>query len=171
MKIPVFVSSPTKLNPQQMAVRKAIFGVLDTFGLEPRALGQSDYPTHLPLREVLVIGRRCVGAMILGFEQHFAPKVEIRRGLEKCDGGGEGENLGYPTPWNHLEAGILYALGLPLLVFREPNISGGIFDHGVSDAFVHPMPSLDAAGALPQPVIDVFLKWQADVRRVYYGES
>jgi hypothetical protein len=32
------------------------------------------------------------------------------------------------TPWNQLEAGVLYALGLPLLVFREAGIEGGVFD-------------------------------------------
>jgi hypothetical protein len=170
MKIPVFVSSPTKLNSSQQQVRQAIFDTLATYGLEPRALGQSDYPTLLPLREVLVIGRRCAGALILGFEQHFAPTVEIRRGLAECDGGGCDENVSYPTPWNHLEAGILYALGLPQLVFREPRVTGGIFDNGVSDVFIHQMPRL-ADGKLSSAVVDVFLKWQGQVRQHYYGEN
>jgi hypothetical protein len=169
MKIPVFVSSPTKLNPKQQRIRESIFETLNTYGLEPRALGQSDYPTLLPLREVLVIAKRCAGALILGFEQHFAGSIEIRRGLEECDGGGCAENVSYPTPWNHLEAGILFALGLPQLVFRELGVAGGIFDNGVSDAFIHHMPQLDANGKLMQPVIDVFLKWQAEVRQRYYG--
>lgn len=170
MKIPVFVSSPTKLNAAQQKSRDAIFTTLDAFGLEPRALGQSDYPTRLPLREVLTIARHCAGSMILGFEQHFAPTVEIRRGLAKDEGGGSATNVLYPTPWNNLEAGILFALGLPQLVFREPGIIGGIFDNGVSDVFIHPMPTPDASGRLDKPVFDVLLKWQADVRRRYYQE-
>jgi hypothetical protein len=171
MKIPVFVSSPTKLNATQQAVREAIFATLDSFGLEPRALGQSDYPTRLPLREVLTIAKRCAGAIILGFEQHFAPTVEIRRGCSPDQGGGGGQNVCYPTPWNQLEAGIVFALGTPLLVFRDQAITGGIFDHGVSDVFVHPMPSLNASGQMQQAVFDVFLKWQADVRHFYYDEG
>jgi hypothetical protein len=130
MKIPVFVSSPTKLNADQQRVREAVLLVLDSFGLEPRALGQSDYPTTLPLKEVLSIARRCAGALILGFEQHYAPSIEIRRGCSVDQGGGKGKNVCYPTPWNQLEAGILFALGLPQLVFKEPGITGGIFDHG-----------------------------------------
>lgn len=168
MKIPVFVSSPTKLNASQQAVRLAIFDSLAAYGLEPRALGQSDYPTQLPLREVLVIARRCAGALILGFEQHFASSVEIRRGLPECEGGGCSQNVSYPTPWNHLEAGILFALGLPQLVFREQGVTGGIFDNGVSDAFIHQMPLLDGGGRLQSSVNDVFLKWQAEVRQHYY---
>jgi hypothetical protein len=171
MKIPVFVSSPTKLNDVQQQIRLLIFSVLDEYGLEPRALGQSDYPTRLPLREVLIIAKHCAGALVLGFEQQFAPMIEIRRGLSKEKGGGSAQDVCYPTPWNNLEGGIVFSLDLPLLVFREKGISGGIFDNGVSDVFVHLMPEASTAGVLSQPVKDVFLKWQADVRRKYYQEG
>ncbi|MEM7454754.1 MAG: hypothetical protein AAF456_10430 [Planctomycetota bacterium] len=171
MKIPVFVSSPTKLNSTQEKTRKAIFTALDDFGLEPRALGQSDYPTRLPLREVLTIAKHCAGAMILGFEQQFAPKIEIRRGLAKAKGGSTATNVSYPTPWNHLEAGILFSLGLPQLVFRDSGITGGIFDNGVSDVFIHEMPKPNRQGIFNKQVVDLLLKWQADVRRHYYEEN
>jgi hypothetical protein len=39
-----------------------------------------------------------------------------------------------------MEAGILTALGLPLLVFGETGITEGIFDSGASDWFVNRMP-------------------------------
>ncbi len=42
-----------------------------------------------------------------------------------------------PTPWNQLEAGVLLGLGLPLLIFKDPDVGGGIFDLGASDVFVH----------------------------------
>jgi hypothetical protein len=38
--------------------------------------------------------------------------------------------------------GILFGLRLPLLIFKEDGIEGGVFDPGISDAFVHNMPSL-----------------------------
>ncbi len=171
MKIPVFVSSPTKLNADQERTRVAIFKSLDNYGLEPRALGQSDYPTRLPLREVLTIAKHCAGSLILGFEQQFAPSIEIRRGVPKTKGGGAAQDVSYPTPWNQLEAGILFALDLPQLVFRDPGITGGIFDNGVSDVFIHAMPVPDKKGTLDRRVNDVFLKWQADVRRRYYEEA
>jgi hypothetical protein len=171
MKIPVFVSSPTKLNARQDKIREAVFAALDDYGLEPRALGQSDYPTRLPLREVLTIARHCSGGLILGFEQQFAPAIVVRRGLSKKKGGGKARKISYPTPWNNLEAGILFSLGLPQLVFREDGITGGVFDNGVSDVFVHPMPSLNSKGRFRKPVKSVFLKWQADVREHYYEDS
>lgn len=60
MKIPVFVSCPTALNPAQEAARFVLIQFLDELNLEPRALGRSDYPSELPLREVLVIARHSV---------------------------------------------------------------------------------------------------------------
>ena len=69
MKIPVFVSCPTTLREEKQLGRKIILDELDRLELEPRALGASDYPTDLPLREVYVLAKHCAGGVILGFEQ------------------------------------------------------------------------------------------------------
>jgi hypothetical protein len=166
MKIPVFVSAPTSLSVSQEASRTVIVKLLSDNGLESRALGQSDYPTELPLREVLTIARRCSGGIILGFEQ-----IRAETGIKKPGTSKEAAlttPMSFSTPWNQLEAGILFSLRLPLLVFREANISGGIFDEGVSDVFLHPMPpgrlSMPSKNSLKQ----VFQKWSAKVRAHYY---
>jgi hypothetical protein len=51
-------------------------------------------------------------------------------------------SMSLPTPWNNLEAGILYRLKLLLLVFKEAGIDGGIFNIGTTDVFVQRMPSV-----------------------------
>jgi len=166
MKIPVFVSCPTVLSDEQDAARGLLLRELDQCGLEPRALGRSDYPTELPLREVLLVARHCSGGLILGFSQFCAPsgtwspatpvpRIETKEVL-------------FPTPWNHLEAGILFSLGLPLLVFTEPGITGGVFDKGVTDVFVHPMPRPPLSKNNKEALRAVFQKWQAGVRNHYY---
>src|ERR1700761_6353110 len=135
MKIPVFVSSPTSLSPDQEARRETICRILNSLNMEPRALGRSDYPTDLPLREVMVIARHCSGGVILGFNQFTASA-----GVSKPGTAQERPATGptfFPTPWNHLEAGILFSLGRPILVFKESGITGGVFDPGVTDVFVH----------------------------------
>jgi hypothetical protein len=164
MEIPVFVSCPTSLSPQQEGARTLIVRLLKRYKLEARALGRSDYPTESPLREVLAIAKHCAGGVILGFEQ-FRSLDGINRPetpLAKAQVGAKP----FPTPWNNLEAGILVGLGLPLLIFRETDISGGIFDTGVTDVFTHPMPMTGTSEGLN----DIFLKWQADVRQRYYRE-
>jgi hypothetical protein len=165
MKIPVFVSCSTHLSTEQNRSRELIIRILGRLKLEPRALGRSDYPTELPLREVLGIAKHCAGGVILGFEQF--------RSLEGVDRPGTDlekkvlEPRSFPTPWNHLEAGILFGLKVPLLVFREEGVSGGIFDDGVMEAFTHRMPTSARAAGLN----DVFLKWHGSVRQTYDAAS
>ena len=166
MKIPVFVSAPTSLSPEQDESRRLILRELERNGLEPRALGRSDYPTELPLREVLTIARHCAGGVILGFRQNRADS-----GVTKVGTANESPLVApsyYPTPWNHLEAGILFTLGLPLLVFKEQGITGGVFDVGVTDVFIHAMPLTSMDSSAKKAFSAVFLKWQADVRTFYY---
>ena len=117
MRIPVFVSCPTSLSPEQEAARRLVLNRLRSLNLEPRALGRSDYPTDYPLREVYVIANHCSGGVILGFEQFRSNSgiskpgaVEEKRVTRKTS---------HPTPWNQLEAGILFGFGLPLLIFRR----------------------------------------------------
>lgn len=171
MRIPVFVSGPTALSPEQAAARQVLMDFLDELNLEPRALGRTDYPSELPLREVLVIARHCAGGMILGFEQFQATGGTFKRGTG--DEAGErplaaGQTAAFPTPWNHLEAGILFGLGLPLLIFREPQISGGVFDNGVTDVFIHKMPGPALSPKERSNLKEVLLKWYAKVSAHYY---
>ena len=165
MKIPVFVSCPTSLSDAQEASRGLILAELEKFGLEARALGRSDYPVDSPLREVLIVSRHCAGGLILGYSQ-----LIVEAGRRKPDTSEETSvaSLHIPTPWNHIEAGILFGLGLPLLVFCEPGISGGIFDLGTGDMFVHKMPTPGAPAAAMAGLQEVFLRWQARVREHYY---
>lgn len=163
MKIPVFVSCPTTLSGEQQTSKGLILDLLDRLELEPRAVGVSDFATQFPLREVAVLARHCSGGVILGFER-FRIEKGIRRYSTKKEPE-EVKDLGFPTAWNQIEAGILFSVGLPLLVFKEPGIDGGIFDLGVSDVFLHEMPTSDHNKS---QLSSVFLKWQADVRRHYY---
>jgi len=165
--IPVFVSCPTTLSKGQHRSRELILRQLKRFNLEPRAIGRSDYPTELPLREVLLLARHCSGGLILGFEQDRSlsgihrPGTEVERKYDAP--------VSIPTPWNHLEAGILFGLRLPILIFRENRIAGGVFDPGVTDVFIHDMPLQADSKERKASLGDVFLKWQAEVRRHYYG--
>ena len=166
MRIPIFVSGPTALNRRQEISRQMILAELKRMQLEPRALGRSDYPTELPLREVYVIAKHCSGGVILGFEQSYASRTIEKRGVRgktKTQ-----KEVIMPTAWNHLEAGILFGMNLPLLVFREAGISGGVFDIGVTDNFIHPMPTEKLDAEQRRALTEVFLKWQFKVRDHYY---
>ncbi|MDQ1729600.1 MAG: hypothetical protein QOD33_1725 [Pyrinomonadaceae bacterium] len=166
MRIPVFVSCPTSLTRKQDRSRQMILTELKRMQFEPRALGRSDYPTECPLKEVLVIAKHCSGGVVLGFEQSYAPALTEKRGVPRKEK--KSRNVVMPTSWNHLEAGILFGLNLPLLVFKEEGIGGGVFDTGVTDNFVHTMPSEKLDSSQRRALADVFLKWQFRVREHYY---
>jgi hypothetical protein len=65
----------------------------------------------------------------------------------------------------------LFGLRLPILVFREADITGGVFDNGVSDVFVHPIPSPDITGTAKSALKQVFQRWARKVREHYYDDK
>ena len=168
MRIPVFVSCPTKLNRDQDRSRDRIIRELARLQLEPRALGRSDYPSDCPLREVVVIAKHCSGGIILGFRQFTTTTGMWKPGTREQRPVKRGKPEAFPSPWNHLEAGILFGLQLPLLIFREEPIRGGVFDDGVTDVFIHSMPRADIAESSLEGFREVLLKWSSRVREHYY---
>jgi len=166
-KIPVFVSCPTSLSKKQEAQRKVLMNLLDEIQLEPRALGRGEYAKDYPLKEVFVIAKHCAGGIILGFEQ-----LQVTAGIRKRDTKdrkliNKTKPVSLPTPWNQLEAGILFGLKLPLLIFKEADIEGGVFDVGISDAFVHNMPPGKPDKDKEEELKQVILKWFGEVSRKY----
>lgn len=166
MLIPIFESCPTYLNKQQDEMRRLILGELGIAGLECRSIGKTDYPTEFPLREVLMLAKRCSGGLILGFSQ-----FETNNGIWKKGTPYESPQkrpIAFPTPWNQLEAGILFSLGVPLLVFRDEHVLGGVFDNGVTDLFVHQIPKGKLSKADKRSIGEVIRKWSMKVHAHYY---
>ncbi|MFD0517423.1 hypothetical protein [Paractinoplanes durhamensis] len=168
MRFPIFVSSPSpeNLSPEQTASAEIILRLVKRHQLEWRALGRSDYPNDLPLKEVLRMVRHCAGGIILGFEQYRMTAGQVRRGSSRA----KTADMSFPTPWNQLEAGILYGAGLPLMIFREPAVEGGVFDEGNTEVFIHEMPTTTMSRRSLGDLNVVFQNWVAKVQQYYYGD-
>ena len=108
MKISVFVSCPTTLNDKQNKARELILDQLEKLQLEPRALGREDFPVDYPLREVYTIAKHCSGGIVLGFTQFITDSGVWKKGTKEESE--QSKTICFPTPWNHLEAGILFGL-------------------------------------------------------------
>lgn len=187
-RIPVFSSLPSKLNAAQEASKRYIYSRLRAFGLDPRTVGGSDTAIVNPLHEVRTVARHCAGGIILGYKQITAARA-VRHVTRKLDDDGTVEvttetirNYAAPTPWNQLETGILFGLGLPLFILKEGGVSGGVFDEGSADVLVHSMPmpprkwafadGWEAAISDPRDqrsFDEALLRWQGLVRSQYYG--
>jgi len=112
--------------------------------------------------------KHCSGGIILGFEQFRASGGEFKPGSPNAKA--TTSSVPFPTPWNQLEAGILFSAGLPMMIFREAGISGGVFDVGTSEVFIHQMPNATTKPDSLDDLDSVFQNWVARVRTHYYGE-
>jgi hypothetical protein len=168
LRIPVFVSAPSEDNLSSAQTESAaiIHKLVTRYKLEWRALGRSDYPNDLPLKEVSRMIRHCSGGIVLGFEQFRSLTGESKRGSPKAKV--STAPVSFPTAWNQLEAGILYSTGLPMIVFREQGVGGGVFDIGTLEAFIHQMPTSSMPAQSFDDLDSVFQNWVARVRSHYY---
>jgi len=163
-KIPIFVSAPTTLSPAQQASYEKIVRLLERENLERRALGRSDYPSEFPLKEVYLIARHCSGGVILGYSQSIAETLIVKPDTPSER---KTQNVKGSSPWNQLEAGILFSLRVPLMVFREDGVTGGVFDEGVTDVFVNKLPVGAIKRATEHQLIAAIQSWVSRVREHY----
>jgi hypothetical protein len=160
-KIPVFVSCPTNIFPKQKKSVKIIEDLLVKSNLEPITPGDGHYSFESPINMVLGFIQKCHGGIILGFER--IPKRNKGLIIETSTRN-ETNALVIVSPWHQIEASMLFARNLPIMICKEKNVQGGIFDSGTSDCMLHEIP-------LPnQPIVDFeipFLKWVDEVHRHY----
>jgi hypothetical protein len=173
MRLQVFVSSPTKLSPEQDDVRSTILGILDDEGLAPRTLGLSDSSGGaVPLAQICVIANHCVGGVILGFEQMHVTAGTLKRRARNdqyVDVSKRVEHpLRFPTAWNQIETAILFALGKPLLIMCDDGIDDGVFFSGAAGKRIYTLPAngqemTDQEQGFRQVIKD----WRSDVAKTY----
>lgn len=128
----VFISRPNWIAPEFQQGVGTFIALLKTYDLNPRTLGVSDHPTDSPLDEVITILGQCVGVIILGY-----PQMKVEKGNLKGKDIPSNIPILLGTEWNHIEAGLAYAKGLPLLVIHHIGVSRGIFDRGALNTFLY----------------------------------
>ena len=159
MKQSIFVSKPNSLSAAQAQFCDSFFNFIRARGFNPRTLGQTDFPNAAPINAVKSVLSECSGAIVLGLKQTL-----ILEGLQKAETNDESalRNCYLPTPWNHIEAGMAFILGLPILILKEQGVQGGIFDAGSTDKFIH-QAELSGEYLASQKFLQPFNEWQAEV--------
>jgi hypothetical protein len=161
MTVPVFVSSPTALTTAQTSFYDSLADTLRREGFEPRSVGRTDFGNSVPLITIRRLMSSCFGALILGFAQ-----LRVDSGISRPATPRETQvrGISLATPWNHLEAGMAFQAGLPLMVIREAAVTDdGIFGLGVSDRFVHHA-DLSPEWLLSSSFTQPFAEWCDEVR-------
>lgn len=152
----IFVSRPTWIPKAYEEGLNHFLGFLESKKLSPRTLGSTDYPTECPLDEVLGIMKQCSGAIILGY-----PQITISAG--KIKNKDISSEIILATEWNHIEAGLAYAQGLPILIIHHENVARGIFDRGTMPKFIHSIDLSNPSWILNSKILGAFKKWETDV--------
>jgi hypothetical protein len=156
--IDVFVSRPNWVDTTFQHGLKNFLQFLESHGLNPRTLGVTDSGIKPPMDEVIRLMDQCSGVVILGYPQIVATGGSVK-----------GKPLAPPltlaTEWNHIEAGLGYARGLPLLVIHHPGVSRGVFDHGVIPAFIHEVDLENRDWPLGKTVSDAIIAWKMELER------
>lgn len=122
-------------------------------------LGRTDYPNQAPLAAVRDLMARCDGVIVLGLRQlHVIDGVMKPRTAEQK----QLRDTFSPTPWNQLEAGVAFAMRLPLMLIREAGVEGGVFDAGNTDRFVH-QAEMTAAWLTKAQFLQPFSEWLGEL--------
>lgn len=152
----IFLSRPTHVGSTFDAGLQGFLRILKGLGLSPRTVGTTDIPNKSPLDEVIGIMKECAGAIILGY-----PQIVVDSGFVKDVA--ISSQLLLATEWNHMEAGLAYASGLPLLVIHHPGVTRGIFDRGALGAFIHSVRLDDPSWPLQEDVQGALKTWTSDI--------
>jgi hypothetical protein len=124
----VFVSVGSTATEEQEAFVRAVEDRLRSEGLVPHTVGRNTFSADAPLKTVTDLMDRCSGTVVIALERSFFPT-----GVEKRGGPNEARlsEVRIATPWNHIEAAMSYARGLPLMVIVEAGLkSEGLLEPG-----------------------------------------
>jgi hypothetical protein len=119
----IFLSRPSLMSPEQEMAVGRWSRSLHRMGMEQIAplLGSEGDALWATLRRKLEFAD---GALILGLRQ-----LRIDEGCWRPDTVAPADPAKWwPTPWNHVEAGMAIMAGLPLLAIRESGVAGGVFE-------------------------------------------
>lgn len=130
----IFISHPSPFNQQQENFLSLLEAKFKANGLNPVNLGKANWNYTNPLKPIKKIMRDCKGAVIIGLERFHS---YIGYEFENSEKATEFIHRRESTPWIHIEAGMAYQKGLPLLILREENVHPtGILDPLSSEYFI-----------------------------------
>jgi hypothetical protein len=132
-------------------------------GLAPWTLGRGEYDYRNPMRAIREAMLSCRGAAIIGLGRRFSPVSIDRFGSPRAE---RKKGTWTATPWNQLEAGMAYQLGLPLLILKDRAIiAEGILDQAISGFLVFEFDLEAEAKGLSQQLRATIARWSHDVVR------
>jgi len=154
----VFLSRPNWIPSEFEKGIDNFYNLLKSIELNPRTIGQSDFPNESPLNEVINLMGKCEGTIVLGI-----PQIEIENGFMK--GTTIDNKIILGTEWNHIEAALAYSIGHPLLIIHHKNVTRGIFDRGACNSFIYEIDMNDTSWAISNEISGVISNWRSKLNK------
>lgn len=161
----IFISKPNALSTAQAKFWERLRNMLAERGLRYRTLGETDYPNCAPVEAVRRVLLECEGCIVLGLRQVHVVEGVAKEGTSKES---KLSDAHLPTPWNQIEAGMAFMLRLPMLIVREEGVSGGVFDVGNTDRFIH-QAELSEEWLKSERFLQPFNEWHEEVLKFERG--
>jgi hypothetical protein len=138
MPIQVFLSYPRPFSESQADLVALVRRYFRDRDLEPHTLGVSDYDTEVPLASIRRLMMECHGVLVLALRRY---RIDQGAAVYKSKGGEVVERSiagdWLTSPWCHIEAGMGFQLGLPVLVFRERGVlADGVLEQDVMASYM-----------------------------------
>lgn len=148
----IFISRPNWISEEHEEGLENFYNLLNTIDLNPRTIGQSDYPNESPLDEVIELMKKCSGTIVLGI-----PQLEISKGILK---GKEVNNILLGTEWNHIEGALARSLNQPLLIIHHNKVKRGIFDRGAINSFMYSVDMSNPSWCMSKEITGAISNWK-----------
>jgi hypothetical protein len=124
----VFLSQPSVLTVEQQMLVDRIAHLIEQGEVDVVRLRREEYPASGSLAEIRRLMSNCSGLVIVGVRQLTVADGTLRPGTPEE---AQVRNVALATPWNQIEAGMAFALELPVLVVSDHLWDAGVF--GVRD--------------------------------------
>jgi hypothetical protein len=158
----IFLSVGTPHVEEQERFLDRLTRSLRALKFKPVTLGRTNYDFLNPMQSIRELMLECCGAVIVGFERRYARTAVERRGSDREQ---IVRDLRTSTPWTHLEAGMAFQLGLPMLILKDRHVHAeGILDQSLSAYLVYEFDLVSEANAI-SPQLKATLKAWSDVAR------
>ncbi len=132
MSAGVFLSRPNPVTPQQDEFLSALSIQLENLGLSLKTLGVTEYGLDAPLTTIRMLMSESNGLIVVGLRRYRSDAVyKMTKGAD-CTCKEKKLDVNYLTsPWCHIEPGMAYQIGLPILILRESGVlADGVFERG-----------------------------------------
>ena len=124
----VFLSQPAVLTVEQQVLVDRIAYLVEQGEVDVVRLRRQEYPASGSLGELRRLMGGCSGLVIVGVRQLTVADGTFRPGTPEE---AQVRNVTLPTPWSQIEAGMAFALELPVLVVSDHLWNAGVF--GIRD--------------------------------------